>query len=61
MIWVVMGIGLLAWSLYEFVNGTTWTYRIVYRKYEPGLFWVVSIFWFLLSLTLIVPAVGYYF
>ncbi|PCE63752.1 hypothetical protein B7P33_10785 [Sediminicola luteus] len=41
----IIGGGLLLWVLYDFFQGTTWTYRKIYRAYEPVLYWIVFLIW----------------
>lgn len=48
-IWFLIGIALIIWVIYDLIAGVTWTYREVYRKYEPVQYWLVTIIWAIIA------------
>jgi len=54
-IWFFIGLALIVWVIYDLWVGVTWTYREVYRKYEPIQYWIVSFLWAIIA---IVTTVG---
>lgn len=52
-IWFILGLALLAWSMYELVVGKTWILREINRKIEPVFYWVLQIIWFTLALWIV--------
>ena len=49
-VWLVVGIALLAWDIYEIYIGSTWIHRKVTRAKEPALYWVLIAIWTVLAL-----------
>lgn len=49
-IWFIIGIALIIWVVYDLFAGVTWTYRAVYKKYEPTLYWLVTLLWFTIAI-----------
>ena len=49
-VWLVVGIALLAWDIYEIYTGSTWIHRKVTRAKEPALYWVLIAIWTVLAL-----------
>ncbi|MEM7009031.1 MAG: hypothetical protein AAF462_07860 [Thermodesulfobacteriota bacterium] len=49
-IWLIVGIALLVWDIYEIITGSTWIHRKVARAKEPALFWVLVTIWGILAL-----------
>jgi len=55
MAWLIIGILLLIWVVYDLISGTVWSYRKIYRREEPGLYWLFTAIWFVLALSCITP------
>ena len=47
--WFYLGIILILWVIYDLVNGVTWIYRPIYRKYEPLKYWIVTAIWLIVA------------
>ena len=48
-IWLLVGIALIAWAVYEIYTGTTWLHRKVARKQEPLFYWILIVIWIILA------------
>ncbi|MCT4618373.1 MAG: hypothetical protein N4A62_03180 [Marinisporobacter sp.] len=55
MTWLIIGIILLIWGIYDLIVGSVWSYRKIYRKYEPIMYWLVLSGWFILAICCIIP------
>ncbi|WP_196886624.1 hypothetical protein [Aureivirga sp. CE67] len=53
-IWFYVGIGLILWQLYDLYIGVTWTFRPIYRKYEPITYWLVTIIWIIIAIATLI-------
>lgn len=60
MLWLIIGIILMVWALKDLISGSVWSYRKIYRKYEPGMYWFVLSIWFVLAGACFVPYVVWY-
>jgi hypothetical protein len=58
-IWFYIGIALMIWVIYDLLIGKTWSYREIWRKYEPGLYWFYTIIWFALAVSAIFSGLPY--
>lgn len=43
--WLIIGLGLGVWVIYDLIAGVTWSYREIWRKYEPGQYWFFTLLW----------------
>ena len=57
--WLLIGVGLIFWLAYDLYYGVTWTYRAVYKKSEPKLYVLVTVYWALLAITTLVSGLGW--
>lgn len=55
MIGLGIGIVLLVWAFYDLVVGSVWSYRVIYRAYEPFMYWMVLCIWFAVAVACILP------
>lgn len=44
-IWLIIGIGLGVWVIYDLITGKTWSYREIRRKSEAGQYWFFTFLW----------------
>lgn len=58
--WLIVGVLLIVWVLYDLFSGTVWSYRKIYRKYEPGLYWLFILIWTALAMACLVPYIVWY-
>lgn len=49
-IWFYIGIALIIWVIYDLIAGVTWTYRSIYRQYEPIQYWLVTTLWAIIAI-----------
>lgn len=61
MIWLIIGIVLLIWAVYDLFSGTVWSYRKIYRSEEPEAYWITLIVWFVLAFSCIIPYFVWYY
>jgi hypothetical protein len=47
--WLIIGIALVIWVLYDLISGKTWSYREIWRKYEPWQYWFFTSLWLVLA------------
>lgn len=57
-IWLLVGIGLVLWVLYDLYNGVTWIHRPVYRAYEPSTYWIVTLIWVAIAVSTLLAGLG---
>jgi hypothetical protein len=50
---LIVGIALMVWVIYDLVVGVTWSYREIWRKYEPGQYWFFTIVWAVIAVVTI--------
>lgn len=43
------------WVVYDLIVGSVWSYRKIYREYEPGMYWMVLAMWFMVSMSYFLP------
>ncbi len=44
-IWLIVGIGLILWAIYDLYTGKVWLHREISRSYEPSFYWIIWILW----------------
>lgn len=49
-VWFYIGIGLILWVIYDMYYGVTWTFRPIYKKYEPNAYWFVTLLWIIVAI-----------
>ena len=49
-IWLIVGIALLIWDIYEIFTGSTYLHRKVTRAAEPLFYWILVAVWGILAL-----------
>lgn len=47
--WRVVGVIVLAWAAWDLYAGYTFTWRMVYRSTDPGVYWAAMAAWALLG------------
>jgi len=57
--WILLGLGLLLWIVYDLYNGVTWTYKPIYRAYQPILYWIVTLIWLIVAVLTIYSGMSY--
>jgi len=50
-VYKLIGLALLAWVIYDFLNGEVYLHRLIYRELEPTLYWSGMGIWTLLALS----------
>ena len=55
-IWVMVGIVLIMWAVFDLFTGTVWVHRKVERRYEPKLYWVWIMVYLLIGISCLFPA-----
>lgn len=55
MIWLIVGIILFVWAIHDLIVGSVWSYRKIYREYEPTMYWTVLLVWFILAVSCTIP------
>lgn len=51
----IVSILIFLWVVYDLIVGSVWSYRKIYRKYEPGMYWTILAMWFFISVFYLIP------
>lgn len=54
-IWLIIGILLLLWVVYDLFSGKVWLHREVERATEPTLYWFGMAAYFFLAISCVLP------
>lgn len=49
-VWILVGIGLLIWVMFDLWGGHTWLLHKIERDKEPWTYWMVVSIWLIISL-----------
>lgn len=60
MFWMISGIVLLIWVVYDLFTGEVWSYRLIERRSEPFQYWFWTTLWFVIAITCLLGPISWW-